>query len=271
MRAKNTIGQFRKCMHVKGLFKHAVCVCESSCAYLYQGYIPYGQGYSASRVSSRSIKERRTFTEYIRDKRRDSDKMIEIADEALRCVPESFITHDFRDDERRKPGVFEHIIATGIKKLAEKQGMIYLPEQSAGPGPDIFVICPQMAAVFVFGVKGAYVRYPKSKEHSGKGYVSVTQQRQNDYLLELGNFFSTKKRKKNVKSRLQENVESIGKETAGNGSGVASALPDLPVREARRGTPLCKDGIIYYRHILYLNEEFAFEMMFWFEFHNDDI
>ena len=24
MRAKNTIGQFRKCMHVKGLFKHAV-------------------------------------------------------------------------------------------------------------------------------------------------------------------------------------------------------------------------------------------------------
>ena len=28
MRAKNTIGQFRKCMHVKGLFKHAVCVCE---------------------------------------------------------------------------------------------------------------------------------------------------------------------------------------------------------------------------------------------------
>ena len=62
MRAKNTIGQFRKCMHVKGLFKHAVCVCEGGCAYLYQGYIPYGQGYSASRVSSRSIKERRTFT-----------------------------------------------------------------------------------------------------------------------------------------------------------------------------------------------------------------
>ena len=62
MRAKNTIGQIRKCMHVKGLFKHAVYVCESSCAYLYQGYIPYGQGYSASRVSSRSIKERRTFT-----------------------------------------------------------------------------------------------------------------------------------------------------------------------------------------------------------------
>ena len=28
MRAKNTIGQFRKCMHVKGLFKHAVCVCD---------------------------------------------------------------------------------------------------------------------------------------------------------------------------------------------------------------------------------------------------
>lgn len=138
----------------------------------------------------------RILLKYIREKRSNSDEMIKIVDKALQCVPESFITHDFRDDERRKPGVFEHIVATGIKKLAKEQGMIYHPEQSAGPGPDIFVICPSMAAVFVFGVKGAYVRYSMSKEYSGKGYVSAAKQRQNDYLLEHHNFFSTQKKKR---------------------------------------------------------------------------
>ena len=111
----------------------------------------------------------------------------------LCSLPETFKMQNDRD-QRSTTNIHDYVTA----EFKKGHGIIYLPVETSGPGPDIFAFCPEV--VFAIGVKGSNT--PHSTSSNQSGYVPIKDQDHNNYVLHPLHFYGKKREKTAIQNRI---------------------------------------------------------------------